>query len=381
MVAVTVVSVLIGQQLVSASSSGWTATGSLPRFDYITQSVLLSNGKVLATGRINNPSSTGPFAPTRSYLYDAKTGTWSETAPMKLRWTAPDLVPLSDGKVLAVSDETPRTEVYDPQSGRWSLSGKVASIYSFFGFNVVSSTTRGALAIGDEFDCAKGCQAPVFRYHERSGKWTRAGSSNYLFSGSGVTELKNGNVLIAGGEACDENDVCTLDRGMVYHAASRKWTWTKQMPYRSSGPSSTLLKNGSVLIDGGFQQNQDIGYSVRLLKEAEIYHPATNSWTPTGKMVQARGPVSVSMFGRGQPGQSSTLLTDGRVLVAGGASPDSVLRSAELYDPATRRWSLGPKMPRARGDHAATLLPDGDVLLSGGVNFYGPILRSDLYHP
>ena len=61
---------------------------------------------------------------------------------------------------------------------------------------------------------------------------------------------------------------------------------------------------------------------------------------------------------------TATLLPTGKVLVAGGSMHDA-LSSAELYDPATGTWTAtGSLAPHAR--HTATLLPSGKVLVAGG---------------
>jgi len=59
---------------------------------------------------------------------------------------------------------------------------------------------------------------------------------------------------------------------------------------------------------------------------------------------------------------TATLLTDGRVLVAGGSADPS----AEIYDPKTGTFSPTGSMSEARGAHTATLLTDGRVLMAGG---------------
>ena len=60
------------------------------------------------------------------------------------------------------------------------------------------------------------------------------------------------------------------------------------------------------------------------------------------------------------------------MLVAGGHDSTSLLSSAELYDPATGTWSATGSLAIAREAHTATLLPNGKVLVAGGV-YNGPI--------
>src|SRR2546425_9110196 len=75
--------------------------------------------------------------------------------------------------------------------------------------------------------------------------------------------------------------------------------------------TATRLLDGNVLVAGGF--------TFQRTASAEIYDPATGTFSLTGSMAQARA------------SQTATRLLDGKVLVAGGSGTSAVLASAELY--------------------------------------------------
>jgi hypothetical protein len=78
---------------------------------------------------------------------------------------------------------------------------------------------------------------------------------------------------------------------------------------------------------------------------------------------------------------TATLLPNGKVLVAGGFnSVSGFLASAELYDPASGTWTTTDSLTMARDSHTATLLPNGKVLVAGGLGTGGGVLNSaELY--
>jgi hypothetical protein len=81
---------------------------------------------------------------------------------------------------------------------------------------------------------------------------------------------------------------------------------------------------------------------------------------------------------------TATLLTDGRVLLAGGTVGDwagTVTRTTEIFDPATGTFSAGPDMIEGRRMHSATLLADGRVLIAGGFNGGVALSSAELYDP
>jgi hypothetical protein len=112
---------------------------------------------------------------------------------------------------------------------------------------------------------------------------------------------------------------------------------------------------------------------------AEIYDPAT------GKFTEAGDPAAIHLGG------TATLLADGRVLLAGGyetTAPNVFVESkkAELYDPSTGKFTSTGSMTTGRSGHTATLLADGHVLIAGGaVEHSGGTLEmvatAELYDP
>ncbi len=115
--------------------------------------------------------------------------------------------------------------------------------------------------------------------------------------------------------------------------------------------SVVTLADGRVLIAGGFDGRQR-------LSGAEIFDPRTGLFSPVGPLNEARS------------GTELVLLKSGRVLVVGGVAGQSgatkPIASAEIFDPATGRFTATGSLGEARFKHAALALPDGRVLVIAG---------------
>jgi hypothetical protein len=123
-----------------------------------------------------------------------------------------------------------------------------------------------------------------------------------------------------------------------------------------------LLLNGKVLVAGGFGAGGN-------LASAELFDPASGTWSGTGSM--------------NSPRQYHTAigLPNGQVLVAGGRDTNYLMMaSAELYDTALGTWTQTAALSTARYGHTATLLTSGKVLVAGGWGgAYTYLSGSELY--
>jgi hypothetical protein len=75
--------------------------------------------------------------------------------------------------------------------------------------------------------------------------------------------------------------------------------------------------------------------------------------------------VSIGTMNSQRFAHTSTLLPDGRVLIAGGQN-GGALASVEVFDPAFNNFISTGTMSVARAGHSATLIRDGKVLITGG---------------
>src|SRR5258706_941640 len=165
-------------------------------------------------------------------------------------------------------------------------------------------------------------------------------SLNVERRGHTATQLKDGKILVAGGE----NTGGVVNQAEVCDPATHVFLIVGTSAGRTDH-TATLLSDGRVLLPGGRDQ-------VSGLDSTEIFNPADNSFSPGPSMKRARG------------GHSATVLSDGRILLAGGDAQGS----AEIYDPAAELFTVGPLMTEPRALHGAALLQDGSVLIAGGVD-------------
>jgi len=284
-----------------------------------------------------------PVFPT---LAAAQFATWTPTGSMAVARVGHTATLLPDGDVLIVGgSSTTTTELYHPATGTFTPTGSTLVPHGQ-GSTATRLTDGRVLIVG-------GHGAPTFAeiYHPASQTFTSAGRLNRPETGHTATLLLDGRVLIAGGGGprfCF--DFPGDASAELYDPATNTFSLTGSLSTVRCIPTATLLPDGRVLIAGG-QLTTSPGFSV-CLKSAELYDPSTGTFSVTGTMSVERCAPEVSV------------LDDGEVLILGGFQ-----RSAELFHPTSWTFSPTGSMTTTHANAAATLLLNGQVLVAGGRSF------------
>lgn len=174
-------------------------------------------------------------------------------------------------------------------------------------------------------------------------------------------KLSNGTVLVAGGYATSTETSQTS----IYNPSTNVWTTAGALAQPRNGHTATLMSDGRVLVTGGSANNVT-------LSSAEIYDPASNVWTPASSMHVPRD------------NHTTTLLPNGDILAVGGLDSYAVISmtdTAEIYSPASNTWTLlNTKLSLPRTQHTVQLLSGGThVLVMGGVNRSGFATTAEIF--
>jgi hypothetical protein len=204
------------------------------------------------------------------------------------------------------------------------------------------------------------------------GIWTKTGNMAEPRTFHSATHLADDTVLVAAGR---QSETVLIPFSEIYDPVQGTWQRKgKLITPRFAWNSLVTLHNGNALLVGGLDDAKNIGTNDDI-GTCELYDPVTGAWTKTGSLNTPRR------------GATITLLSDGKVLVAGGAHgvPDAnqFVGSAEIYDPEMGVWTYtGNNLQVARQNANAVLLRDGRVLVAGGEGpqyVYGQII--ELFDP
>lgn len=303
----------------------------------------------------------------RAQIFDPHNETFAPTALVSDAY--PTLAALNDGRVLVtVGDLTTAANIYDPVSNTYAATGGAMVQPRAFSSGLSLSNGKVLIAGGLLFVEATGAISAL----KTSELYDSGAIANGSFSAGpdmntahylpGIGLLPNSHkVLLAGGcSATADDGACTAytANADLYDPTVGKagaFLKTGAMSTARFGSATVALADDRVLVAGGYTT---VG-STTAVKTAELYDPQGGdpqngifgSFQATGAMGTAR------------MGASATLLKDGKILVAGGRSGGTGIKSSEIYDPQTGKFTASGDMNFARAGHHDVLLDNGMVLI------------------
>ena len=167
-----------------------------------------------------------------------------------------------------------------------------------------------------------------------------------------VTCSADGRVVVCSGYNAGRAD--QMDRlrstALQWLPGSDVWSALPDLPAGRFAAVSVELPDGQTMLIGGCSGGQIVASVLVLAAEG-------SGWSDLPPLTGVRF------------GAAAAVLPCGKVLVAGGQSGgdhDTALKTAELWDPATQKWTALPPMTHERSFAALCVLPSGRVAVLGG---------------
>lgn len=319
----------------------------------------LADGRVLLTGGFDSSSPYGQ--PTRTAeLLDPRTGRSIAVGDMaKARWGHVAVL-LADGRVLVAGGEqqecppptgectwpVPSAEIFDPATRTFTTSSA----------HIGPTMTSGFGGSSAAVDLADG--HVLYVGPSDSGE-TRGSSVIDPVAGTATT--------VAAIPCATDVSLVRLPDGRVFGLCQSQEGGSYL--YEPSGEHVTRLTDADAW-DAAVGLADGRVFVVRTTGSTAIFDPASGGFTASGS-VSGQGEPDVGFRSHEPYPRRLTLLADGRVLITGGRMRiGGALRSApaaDLFDPTTGTSSVVGPMNAARYQQSSTLLKDGRVLLAGGV--------------
>jgi hypothetical protein len=311
-------------ELYNPATGTWSETASMTHERFFHTATLMQDSRVLVVG---GEDQNGNFLRSTEY-YNPATGSWTPGPELNLGRSSHSATLLRDGSVLVAGGngkcvngnglvcDYRSAEILEPASGKWSFTGNM-NIRRQEAIALLLPTGKVLIASGNNVNQQYGiAQSEI--YDPSTGAFTLSGKMTSARAGFSANLLLNGQVLAAGG--CG-NQLSNCNASELYNPATGLWTATGHLNISRDYHVSSRLPSGKVLVAGG--NGTVCGLLCDTLKSAEIYDPATGVWTLTASMNAKRAIFSATLLRSG-----SILVEGGAPSEIFGAPP---LATSELF--------------------------------------------------
>jgi hypothetical protein len=276
------------------------------------------------------------------------------------RWY-PTATTLSDGRVLVTAgwQTSPHTnagipEIYDPASNLWTQLSNANNPFETYPF-IFQLPDGRVLHVG-------GTEYPTITDILDLSTQTWTSLDTRIIDGASATMYLPNEILKAGSATDSQNIGPSSNTAYILDMTqpSPAWQQVPSMAYPRSFMNLTELPDGTVLATGG-ETDKDGGNIANAVYKAELWSPATKTWTTMGAMHTPREYHSTAV-----------LLPDGRVVESGmgadfGNVPDQL--TAEFYSPPYLFKGTRPTITQAPtgiayGENFFVGTPDGATITS-----------------
>ena len=319
------------------------ATMTMPRAAHTA--TLLPDGTVLIAGGCIADGCENKLTASAE-IYDPVTNIFRETGAMKVARVGHAAIPLSTGKVLilggwAGNNATAIAELYTPETESFGVVGTMNEPRDGF---TATRLQDGRILIAGGYNGGMTRLASAEVYNPADNSFSLVGAMTTPRMSHSATLLADGRVLIAGGSQSRGN---ILSNTEVFDPTTETFSTADNLLTSRHKHAAVALEDGDVLILGG----AGAGDFSEQYASAERFDAASSSFQQVSDMSAARfkHPDAV------------VRLDNGEVLVAGS---DERL---ELYDAKNRSFRTVPgQLDAERSYTTSTLLSNGHVLIAGG---------------
>ncbi len=316
-----------------------------------------SSGNALLQAEIYDPA-RNRFAPTKGAMNDARYGCTATT--------------LQDGTVLIAGGDdsgghtTDTAEIYDPASGAFSYTkGNMIAPHAFHAAILLADGK--VLVAGGLNGTTVLASAELYDPASESFSAT-VGPLNSARTDFAAVLLADGRALLAGGAGVSS----ALDSAELYDPSTSTFSFTaNNMSTVRWAPSAAPLADGNAIVGAGVSA---FPYPIPEEASFDLFDASTNTFSATGALHIARKSAA------------AVVLSDGSPLILGGTddqggSNGNYEPSGEIYNPTTGAFTVTGGLNALRVAYASALLSDGRVLIAGGGNETTALDTAEVFVP